>query len=100
MHIPVENKIQEIDMFLWFLGLLLSPKFSSDLYFLNCPLSSTGHHGSPMWRIMSLLHQDLDLYNWTPVNLPVTIIFSHSSVLLIILTVHAVESWIWVHHVH
>ena len=48
----------------------------------------------PSWPIMSFLHQDLILYNWTPANLPVTIIFSHSSDLLIIFTVHAVQSWI------
>ena len=94
MCIPLECKVQEKGMFLWFLGLLLSPKLSSDLYFLNCPLSDTGHHGSTMWPIMSFLHQDLILYNWTPANLPVTIIFSHSSDLLIIFTVHAVQSGI------
>ena len=92
MYIPLECKIQEKDMFLWFLGLLLSPNFSSDLFFFNCPLSNTGHHGSTMWPLMSFLHQDLILYNWTPANLPVTIIFSHSSDLLIIFTVNAVQS--------
>ena len=94
MHMPLEYKIQERDIFLWFLGLLLSPKFSSDLYFFNCPVYNTGHHGSPMWPIMSFLHQDRILYNWTPANLPVTIIFSQSSDLLIIFIVHAVQSWI------
>ena len=93
MHIPREYEIQEKDMFLWYLVHLLSPKFSSDLSFFNCPLGNTGHHGSPMWPIMSFLHQDLILYNWTPANLPVTIIFSHSSDLPIIFTVHAVQSW-------
>ena len=81
-------------MLLWFLGLLLSPKLSSDLYFLNCPLSNVDRHGSPMWPIMSFLHQDLILYNWTSANLPVTFNFSHLSDLLIIFTVHALQSWI------
>ena len=48
-----------------------------------------------MWLIMSFVHQDLNLYNWTHVNLPVTIIFSHSSDLLFIFTVHAVQSGSW-----
>ena len=82
-------------MFLWFLGLLLSPSLSSDLYFFKCPLSNTGHHGSTMWLTMSRLHQDLIVYNWSPVNLPVTIIFSHSSDLLFIFTVQAVQSGSW-----
>ena len=46
MHTSLEHKIHEKDMFLWFLGLLLSPRFSSDLYPLHCPLSRTGHHGA------------------------------------------------------
>ena len=63
-----------------------------------------------MWPIMSFLHQHLIVYNWTPANLPVTIILSHSSDLLSIFTIHAVQSGIWcimhvqsgilVHHVH
>ena len=81
-------------MFLRFLGLLPSPNSSSDLYFFNCPLSNTGPHGSTLWTIMSFLHQDLILYHWTPTNLPATIIFSHLSDLLIIFTLHAVQSWI------
>ena len=47
-----------------------------------------------MWPIMSFLHPDLILYTWTPANLPVTIILGHSSDLLIIFTVHAVQSWV------
>ena len=47
-----------------------------------------------MWPIMSFLHQDPILYNCTPATLPVTIIFSHPSDLLIIFTVHAAQSWI------
>ena len=82
-------------MFLCSLGFLLSPQLISDLYLFNCPLSNTGHHGSTMWPIMSFLHQDLIVYNWPPANLPVTIIFSHSSDLLFILGDHAVKSRIW-----
>ena len=48
-----------------------------------------------MWLIMSFLQQDVILYNWTPANLPVTIIFSHSSDFLFIFTLHAMQSRIW-----
>ena len=82
-------------MLLCFQGLSLSPQFNSVLYFLNCPLRDTGHHGSSMWPIMSFLYQDLILYNWTPTNLPVTIIFSHSSDVLFLFTDHAVQPGMW-----
>ena len=68
---------------------LLSPQFSSDLYFLNRPFSNTGRHGSTMWPIMPFLRQDLILSN------PVTIIFNHSSDLLFIVTDPAVQSGNW-----
>ena len=63
-------------------------------------ISSTAHSVilatiDPMWIILTFLHQDLILYNWTPANLPVTIIFNHTSDLLFIFTVDSVQSGIW-----